>query len=381
MRKPAAVAVGIAGVAATVAAIVLVLPRWFSATVGEAPPQSLSVERVVLQPGSIELTVRNGGQAPVGFAQVAVNDAYWRFEVDRAEVGRLQTARIHLDYPWVRGEPLEFELVGTDGQTARHSVEFPVSTPQAGPTLFRRYVPLGLFMGVIPVGAGMLLRPVLRRSERTVWEFFLAFTVGVLVAIGTDSAIDVFELAGELAGPLQGRLMAVTVAALSFALISEGARRVGSRGTLEKGLLAAWALAVAIGLHNLGEGLAVAGAEAAGAVAAGALLALGFAVHNVSEGVAIAAVMGKRSQPLFVYAGAIGVAGLPAVMGLFAGALSPSKLISVVLVAVGLGAIVEVIVEVWNLLSAGGHSRRGAHVVAGVVSGLGFMYLTSLLVG
>jgi ZIP family zinc transporter len=51
-------------------------------------------------------------------------------------------------------------------------------------------------------------------------------------------------------------------------------------------------VAVGIGLHNLGEGLAVSSAVAAGEVALGASLVVGFAAHNAIEGLAIAAPLG-----------------------------------------------------------------------------------------
>lgn len=335
---------------------------------------------MILEPGRIEVTVRNGGPTPVGIVQVAVNGAYWQFSTDRGRIGRLQTGRIALDYPWIRGEPLEVKFVSADGQTLVHTLQFPVETPRVGRALFGRYVPLGLFMGVVPVAAGMLLRPLLRRSGQKVWEFFLAFTVGVLAAIGVESGFDTFEMSAQFVAPLAGRLLVVTVASLSFVGIYEWARRLGSKRNTERALVAAWTLALAIGLHNLGEGLAVAGAEASGAVAVGALLALGFAVHNVSEGVAIAAVAGQGSRPLVFYQGAAAAAGLPALAGLLLGSLTPSKLVSVVLLAVGLGAIAEVITEVWALLMSSSAGRLTGHVGVGAAAGLAFMYLTSLLI-
>jgi ZIP family zinc transporter len=379
VSRVAAVAVAVAAVALVIAIIAVAVPGLLATNEAGITPQQISVERVVLEPESIELTVRNGGLAPVEIAQISVNDAYWIFHIDRAEIPRLQTARIHIVYPWQRGEPLQLKLVASDGQTAIHSIDFPVETPRPGMGLLGRYVPLGLFMGLVPVGAGMLARPFLRRSKKKVWEFFLAFTVGVLLAIGISSALEAFELSAELVTPLSGRLLVVTSAALSFAVIYEGARWIGSHKTIESSVVAAWALAVAIGLHNLGEGLAVAGSEAAGAVAVGALLALGFAVHNISEGVAIASVMGRQTHPFALYLGTVGVAGAPALAGLMLGSLAPSKLVSVILLGVGLGAIVEVIVEVWDLVFAGSGSRPPSYVVSGIVSGLGFMYLTSLL--
>ncbi len=380
MRRTAAASIAVVGLAAAIALILLGMPRWLEVDDRTEVPQSLAVERVVFRPGSIELTIRNGGQAPVRVSQVAVNEAYWQFSTDKSELGRLETSKLQIDYPWIRGEPLVLKIVSADGQTFTHPIDFPVETQTGKVATLKRYLPLGLFVGVIPVSAGMLVRPFLRRSKEAVWEFFLAFTVGVLVAIGVDAVGDILELTDELAAPLSGRLLAVTVATLSFAAIYEASRRIRRKNTIATGVVTAWALAVAIGLHNLGEGLAIAGAEAAGALAAGALLALGFAIHNVSEGVAIAASLGRRSASARLYAGTIAVAGLPALLGLMIGSFSPLQPVSVILLAVGLGAIAEVIVEVWALIQPPeDRSAPRTQVMAGVVSGLGFMYVTSLL--
>jgi zinc transporter, ZIP family len=55
------------------------------------------------------------------------------------------------------------------------------------------------------------------------------------------------------------------------------------------GLRLAWLVAIGIGPHNLGEGLAVATAMRRGEVALGATLVIGFAIHNLTEGIAVAA--------------------------------------------------------------------------------------------
>ncbi len=368
------------GLGAAVVLVVLGMSRAVGRSVGDGIPQALTVERVNLTPGRIELVVRNGGRAPVTVSQLAVNDAYWQFEVDKGEISRLETAKVGVDYPWERGEPLTVKLVSADGQTVSHTVEFPVESPASRSGTLGRYVPMGLFMGVVPVAIGLVARPFFSRSERSLWNFFLAFTIGVLVAIGVEAGIDLLEASDRLSDAISGRLLAVTVAAVSFVAISEIARAIRDRAGLDEGTAAAWTLSAAIGLHNMGEGLAVAGAEAAGAVAVGALLAMGFAVHNLSEGVAIAAAMGPRAVSYRTVAGVTLLAGLPALAGLLLGSRSPSDLATVLLVAVGLGAIAEVVVEVRSILLERGAGEMGAVTAVGVTAGLLFMYVTSLAI-
>ena len=69
------------------------------------PVEELAVERTVLRPGEIELTVRNDGPDPVEVAQVAVNDGYAPFTAsDGRTVGRLDSTTLTIAYPWIEGE-------------------------------------------------------------------------------------------------------------------------------------------------------------------------------------------------------------------------------------------------------------------------------------
>jgi ZIP family zinc transporter len=68
------------------------------------PAEELAVERTVLEPGAIELTLRNDGPDAVRIAQVVVNDAFVPFEASQEEVGRLGTTTITAEEPWIEGQ-------------------------------------------------------------------------------------------------------------------------------------------------------------------------------------------------------------------------------------------------------------------------------------
>jgi ZIP family zinc transporter len=109
----------------------------------------------------------------------------------------------------------------------------------------------------------------------------------------------------------------------------------------------AWLVAIGIGLHNLGEGLAVGTATRAGEVA----LVVGFAIHNLTEGVAIAAPLASGSRvrwPVLVLLA--GVAGLPAVPGLWLGGLTAGGTWAVLGLGVAAGAIAQVVLAVGRLV-------------------------------
>ncbi|MDZ7748634.1 MAG: hypothetical protein U5K43_07175 [Halofilum sp. (in: g-proteobacteria)] len=102
------------------------------------------------------------------------------------------------------------------------------------------------------------------------------------------------------------------IAVASFAVIA----LIGRRHGVPRGYALAGYLALGIGIHNLGEGLAIGGAVAAGELALGTFLVLGFTLHNVTEGIGIAAPDHARARASrVVWLGLIALAGLPAVLG------------------------------------------------------------------
>ncbi len=109
---------------------------------------------------------------------------------------------------------------------------------------------------------------------------------------------------------------------------------------------------------------------------------LGFTLHNITEGIGIAAPILKQRPPLRTFAGLTLLAGGPAVIGLWIGSLAFAPQWSALALAIGAGAILQVIVEVTALLrrGSGGIAGFSPAVVAGLVCGVGFMYLTAMLV-
>ncbi|WP_202950259.1 ZIP family metal transporter [Gloeocapsa sp. PCC 73106] len=143
-------------------------------------------------------------------------------------------------------------------------------------------------------------------------------------------------------------------------------------------------LAFGIGLHNLGEGLAVGSAFAVGEAALGSLLVIGFTLHNVTEGIGIAAAMvGFRPKfPTFLALTAL--AGLPAVLGTWIGAFTFSPHWAALFLGIGAGAILQVIVEVGSYLMRTAQKSGGTWLsrisLIGFGVGLVIMYGTALLV-
>ena len=351
-----------------------------------APPiEELTIERVELPaPGRIRVHVVNGGQDPVTIHQVAIDDAIWVFSIEPdATIGRLRGATLEIPYPWVEGEAHEIVLISRNGMTFEAPIEVATETPQATFGWFWRLALLGIYVGVVPVALGLASYPFLRELGRRGMDFLLALTVGLLVFLAIDTLMESMELAGRATEALHAPLL-VWIVALStlVGLLALTARR-RARGSGLSPLGVAYLIALGIGLHNLGEGLAIGAALATGAVGLGTFLIVGFTLHNITEGVGIAAPLLRGDPRLADFAGLALLAGGPAVIGCWIGGLVFDAFWASIFLAVGAGAILQVVVEVGRLMTAdrGGMPvlARG-EVLAGAAAGLVLMYATALIV-
>jgi ZIP family zinc transporter len=349
--------------------------------------EELSVERTVLEPGSIKLTVRNDGPDRVTLAQAFVNDAYVDFDVADAGVDRLRAETVRIAYPWIEGEAYEVGLLTSTGATFTHEIAAAVETPSADLGFFGLMALLGIYVGVIPVALGMLWLPFVRRVDATWIRVLLAATVGLLGFLAVDATLEALEIAGQGAQALGGAGLVALGAGLAYLALAGVSARVSARASRADAAGAspqrlAGLVALGIGLHNLGEGLAIGSAYTTGALALGTFLVVGFAIHNTTEGLAIVAPLGRSGARASVgRLAALGLlAGGPAVVGAWIGAAAFTPSLAAFLLGVGVGAIAQVIVQIApGLRDAAGRVVDGA-VAAGIAGGMLAMYATGLLV-
>ncbi len=367
---------------ALVAAFLLLNPLSFFT--GAFPPlEELSVQRVVFpENGRIQLEVINGGPDPVSIAQVLVDDAYWQFDIaPGSNLGRLDQATIDIPYPWVDGEPLVITLVTGTGLTFAKEVEVAVESPQGDARTLLAYGLLGIYVGVIPVALGMLWYPFLRQMDRKWLNAILALTIGLLVFLFIDTLLEALELAAEVPGVFQGVSLVVLGTLLSLGVLLAVGQRRGARSPLEISTL----IALGIGLHNLGEGLAIGAAFATGAAALGSFLVIGFTLHNITEGIGIVAPLAKEERPrLMTFVMLALLAGGPAILGTWIGSLAFSPFWAALFLSIGAGAILQVIWEVGKLLVRDARQQNQPALswlnFAGLTAGILIMYLTAFLV-
>jgi ZIP family zinc transporter len=349
------------------------------------PAEELAVERTVLTPGVIELTIRNDGPDAVSIAQAMVNDAFIQFAGAERPIGRLSSEKVRLQQPWVEGESYEVALLTSTGGTITHEIPAAVETPAGDLGFFGLMALLGLYVGVIPVALGMLWLPWMRRIPPSWVRVVMALTVGLLAFLAIDATLEGLELAGEGSQAFGGAALVIIGAVVAYLALSGvghwlNDRRERAKASGATGGHLAMLIAIGIGLHNLGEGLAIGTSYATGALALGAFLVVGFALHNTTEGLAIVAPIAnlKPSPKRLVMLGLI--AGAPAILGAWIGAAAFNSSLAAFLFGVGAGAIVQVIAQLAPTLRDKAGRALHPAAVGGLLAGMALMFTTGLLV-
>ena len=363
------------------------LPFGASVLVGDRPPiEELSVQKIRLYEDLIKLSVINDGPDPVEIRQLLVNGAYWAFTLKPDKpIARIKSATIEIEYPWNPGDDQHITIITSTGVT------FPLTIPASvrSPSLDWRFGGLlafiGFLIGVVPVFLGLLWFPLIRMLKASWYSSVMALTIGLLVFLGVDSVKEALETVHAVPESFNGvgiLLLGFAISFLGLFYLSRGrGTQDGNANAAKKNRVVAFSAALGIGVHNLGEGLAVGSAFALGNVSLGATLLIGFMIHNVTEGLPIITPLAKE-KPRIGHLAALGLlAGGPAIVGTWIGGYAFSPVWSVFFLGFGAGAIFQVAIEIGSFLGRKSVNRLFApHSVAGFLAGLAIMYSTGLIV-
>src|SRR4030095_13612415 len=133
----------------------------------------------------------------------------------------------------------------------------------------------------------LLWLPFVRAVNRRWIDFFLSLTIGLLIFLGVSSLMEPTETATLVPAGFEGHALVRLVAlGTPLVLAAVGKWRASGRGERSP-LYVAGLIALGIGLHNLGEGLAIGTSYATGEIALGTFLVIGFLLHNTTEGLGI----------------------------------------------------------------------------------------------
>jgi zinc transporter, ZIP family len=137
---------------------------------------------------------------------------------------------------------------------------------------------------------------------------------------------------------------------------SLGAHAASTRANaLRTGLI----IALAIGVHNLAEGLAIGVSASSGEIGLATVLIIGFALHNATEGFGIVGPLGDVT-PSWRWLGLAGlIGGAPVFVGAMIGYHVTSEPLELLFYAVAGGAILYVIGEIWHGMRRYGHRELG----------------------
>ncbi len=347
------------------------------------PIENLTIERYHLEHGHIALSVQNTGPDTLTVASIIINEAVMPFDVTpSADIPRLGRATVNVKYAWTEGEAYAARIF--TGNAVPFDVEIPVAfvTPQPEAKTFWSFTLIGLYVGVIPIFLGIFWLPALRTLGKNWMTFLMAVTAGLLIFLGLDTLNEALEQATELAATYQGiGLIGIGAVATYLLLEMVGKAGTSSRSEASQRISIAWKIALGIGIHNLGEGLAIGAAYNVGEIALGTFLVVGFIIQNITEGLGIIApiLKDRPSVSLLAWLGLVG--GGPAIIGAWIGGYTPSPFLAVLFLAIGTGAIFQVAVEIGRFIQKDtARESMPMTVFSGVLTGMALLWVTGIFI-
>jgi ZIP family zinc transporter len=328
------------------------------------PLPDVAIEKIEFRenPSQIIAFIRNAGPTEITIAQADVNDRIHAAAIEPSKtLSRLSDAKVIIPFFWNPAEPYEVGITTDDGTRFSKTIEAAAlaPNPDSGQIIF--FAVIGIYVGIIPVMIGLLWYPFIRSMSRNKYNFFLSLTAGLLVFLGIDALIESNELATDnVSSIFSGQMLIVIVTTISFIGLLYASEKLTQRAIkksmstaaaettstyipysnstatsssqtksqvdqremqeLVRPLAISLMIAIGIGLHNFGEGLAIGAAVLLGEIALSTFLIIGFTLHNTTEGLAIVAPLAKSRKLMLRRLVLMGmIAGAPTIAGAWIG--------------------------------------------------------------